>query len=168
MIFTSHRSPIGDVVIGVEKGAIAWLRFEDAHAHAHDHDHDHGHDHDARIAREAARALDAYFDGDLLALDSLELAPRGTNFQKRVWEELRKIPAGTTTTYGHIARAIGSPHAARAVGAANGANPIAIVVPCHRVVGADGTLTGYAFGIDKKRWLLEHEQRNKTGRRLSA
>jgi methylated-DNA-[protein]-cysteine S-methyltransferase len=102
-------------------------------------------------------ALTAYFAGDLGAIDALEVAAEGTPFQRRVWGELRRIPCGSTVSYGHIARAIGSPAAVRAVGAANGKNPIAIVVPCHRVVGASGTLTGYGGGLDRKRWLLEHE-----------
>jgi methylated-DNA-[protein]-cysteine S-methyltransferase len=83
----------------------------------------------------------------------------GTDFQRRVWAALRHIPAGTTTTYGGLARVIGQPSASRAVGLANGANPIAIVVPCHRVIGADGTLTGYGGGIERKRFLLAHERR---------
>ena len=87
----------------------------------------------------------------------LPLAPRGTPFQQRVWAELRRIPHGATISYGELARRVGEPRASRAVGAANGRNPIAIVVPCHRVVGADGSLTGYAGGLDRKRWLLHHE-----------
>ncbi|MSQ42562.1 MAG: methylated-DNA--[protein]-cysteine S-methyltransferase [Dehalococcoidia bacterium] len=87
----------------------------------------------------------------------LPLDPRGTAFRLRVWAALREIPAGETTTYGVIARRVGRPAASRAVGAANGQNPLAIVVPCHRVIGADGTLTGYASGLHRKRWLLDHE-----------
>jgi methylated-DNA-[protein]-cysteine S-methyltransferase len=101
--------------------------------------------------------LGAYFDGDLAALDTVAIDLRGTAFQKRVWSALRKIPCGRTASYGDVAAAIGSPSAVRAVGAANGANPIAIVVPCHRVVGAYGNLTGYGGGIERKRWLLAHE-----------
>lgn len=102
-------------------------------------------------------ALAAYFDGDGRALDELPVAPIGTEFQRGVWDGLRAIPAGETRTYGDLARALGRPSAARAVGAANGANRIALVVPCHRVVGADGTLTGYAGGIWRKRALLRLE-----------
>ncbi len=98
-----------------------------------------------------------YFDGDLHALDDVETDPGGTPFQKVVWSALRRIPIGTTVSYQDLARAIGQPTAVRAVGAANGRNPIPIVIPCHRVIGADGTLTGYAGGLDRKRWLLEHE-----------
>ncbi len=103
-------------------------------------------------------ALAAYFRGDLGAVDDVEVDPDGTSFQRRVWAALRAIPAGETTTYGALARSLGMPNAARAVGAANGANPIWIVLPCHRVIGSDGELTGYAGGLDAKRWLLEHER----------
>ncbi len=103
-------------------------------------------------------ALDAYFAGDLEAVDDIEVATGGTAFQREVWQALRKIPAGTTLSYGRLAARLGRPSASRAVGAANGANPIAIVVPCHRVIGGDGTLTGYAGGLARKRWLLDHEQ----------
>lgn len=105
------------------------------------------------------RAVAAYFGGDMRAIDSIELDPPGTPFQREVWAALRRIPAGTTTTYGRLAAALGRPGAGRAVGLANGANPVAIVVPCHRVIGASGALTGYGGGIERKRWLLDHERR---------
>lgn len=111
-----------------------------------------------RISPRVRRALRRYFDGDLDALADVQVATGGTAFQRRVWSALRDIPAGTTTTYGALARTIGSPNAVRAVGLANGANPIGIVVPCHRVIGASGALTGYAGGIARKRWLLSHER----------
>jgi methylated-DNA-[protein]-cysteine S-methyltransferase len=101
--------------------------------------------------------LERYFEGDLSAFDGLELDPGGTQFQRSVWTALRDIPAGSTTSYSALAREIGSPSAVRAVGAANGANPIWLVIPCHRAIGADGNLTGYAGGLDRKRWLLRHE-----------
>jgi len=104
-----------------------------------------------------ARRLDAYFAGDLRAFDDLAIDPGGTPFQQRVWAELRRIAPGSTTTYGTIARAIDAPTAVRAVGAANGANPIWLVIPCHRAIGADGRLVGYAGGLERKRWLLAHE-----------
>jgi methylated-DNA-[protein]-cysteine S-methyltransferase len=104
-------------------------------------------------------ALEAYFQGDLFALDTLVTHTSGTDFQRTVWHALRAIPAGTTLSYGALAQAIGKPQAMRAVGLANGANPIAIVIPCHRVIGANGTLTGYGGGIARKRWLLAHERR---------
>jgi methylated-DNA-[protein]-cysteine S-methyltransferase len=103
-------------------------------------------------------ALAAYFAGDTGALAAIETETGGTPFQRRVWSALRRIPAGTTTSYGALAAKIGRPGASRAVGLANGANPIGIVVPCHRVVGAKGALTGYAGGVERKRWLLDHEK----------
>lgn len=114
---------------------------------------------DAAQARAAVEAVRAYFDGVPNAFAALPpLAPRGTAFQVRVWEALRALRPAEVTTYGAIARAIGRPSAARAVGRAVGTNPLAIVVPCHRVVGARGALTGYASGLDRKRWLLAHER----------
>jgi len=112
---------------------------------------------DAPRRSEAARALAAYFDGDLDAIVSLPTAANGTAFQLAVWAALRKIPVGQTISYSALAARIGRPKAVRAVGLANGANPIAIVVPCHRVIGADASLTGYGGGLDRKRWLLAHE-----------
>jgi methylated-DNA-[protein]-cysteine S-methyltransferase len=103
------------------------------------------------------QALDAYFAGCIDVLAAVEIATGGTPFQRRVWRALGAIPAGTTVSYGHLAGHLGENRASRAVGAANGANPIAIVVPCHRVIGANGGLTGYAGGLLRKQWLLEHE-----------
>jgi methylated-DNA-[protein]-cysteine S-methyltransferase len=105
-------------------------------------------------------ALDAYFDGDLDVLGDIHVATGGTPFQQAVWKALRKIKPGSTKSYGQIAASIGHPNASRAVGAANGSNPIAIVVPCHRVIGSNGTLTGYGGGLPRKRWLLDHERRH--------
>lgn len=102
-------------------------------------------------------ALRAYFAGDLGAIHELPVALHGTEFQRAVWNALRSIPCGETLSYGAIARRIGRPSAVRAVGLANGANPVGVVVPCHRVIGSDGTLTGYGGGLSRKRWLLEHE-----------
>ena len=101
--------------------------------------------------------LDAYFAGDLAALDAVAVDPGGTDFQSAVWRSLRTVRTGGTTTYSALARQVGSPSAVRAVGAANGANPIWLVIPCHRAIGADGSLTGYAGGLERKRWLLQHE-----------
>ncbi|HKT17103.1 MAG TPA: methylated-DNA--[protein]-cysteine S-methyltransferase [Stellaceae bacterium] len=106
----------------------------------------------------ARRALDAYFAGKLDALDAVATATAGTAFQRAVWDALRRIPAGETLSYGALAARIGRPAAVRAVGRANGANPIAIAVPCHRVIGADASLTGYGGGFERKRWLLAHER----------
>lgn len=98
-----------------------------------------------------------YFAGELSAIDEIPVRTAGTPFQREVWRALRKIPCGTTTSYGKLARSIGHPDAVRAVGTANGANPVAVIVPCHRVIGANGSLTGYGGGIERKRWLLDHE-----------
>ena len=108
----------------------------------------------------AREQLDAYFDMRLTRFD-LPLEPRGTDFQRRVWESLRVIPFGETISYAELARRIDNPKAVRAVGAANGRNPLMIVVPCHRVIGADGSLTGFGGGIERKRWLLDHESRTR-------
>ena len=111
---------------------------------------------------DARDQLERYFDGRLTEFD-LDLAPEGTEFQRRVWHELERIPYGETACYAELAERIGRPGAARAVGAANGRNPIAVVVPCHRVIGADGALTGYAGGIDAKWLLLELEASTTVG-----
>lgn len=103
-------------------------------------------------------ALAAYFAGDLHAIDTLPVETAGTPFQREVWRALREIPCGTTVSYGELARRIGRPAAVRAVGMANGSNPIGVVVPCHRVIGSNGSLTGYGGGIERKRWLLDHER----------
>ncbi|EAQ79151.1 methylated-DNA--[protein]-cysteine S-methyltransferase [Blastopirellula marina] len=105
-------------------------------------------------------ALAHYFTGDLSAIEDLSVCTGGTPFQRDIWKALRSIPAGVTKSYGELARQVGKPNASRAVGLANGANPIAIVVPCHRIIGATGALTGYGGGLPRKRWLLEHEQKH--------
>ena len=113
---------------------------------------------DKEFFREAARQLEAYFSGKLESFD-LKLAPKGTIFQKSVWKALCEIPYGETRTYKDIAVSIGKPKAYRAVGLANNRNPIAIIVPCHRVIGANGKLTGYASGLDVKAFLLKLEEK---------
>lgn len=115
---------------------------------------------EASAPDEIAAALARYFDGELAALDALRTATVGSELQRRVWAALRRIPAGTTTTYGKLAQALGfdDPRAAIDIGAANGANPIAVIVPCHRVIASNGELKGYAWGLHRKRWLLEHEK----------
>lgn len=110
------------------------------------------------LLRECVRQLTAYFAGNLTAFD-LPLHLMGTPFRQRVWEALRTIPYGETRSYGELAAMVGNSKASRAVGGANHYNPVSIVVPCHRVIGADGSLTGYGGGLDMKRWLLEHERR---------
>ncbi|MBC7984862.1 MAG: methylated-DNA--[protein]-cysteine S-methyltransferase [Candidatus Obscuribacterales bacterium] len=111
-----------------------------------------------KVFREVSKQLQAFFAGKLKTFD-VPLAGQGTDFQKTVWQELSKIPYGVTQTYGSIAMRLGNANASRAVGLANGRNPIGIIVPCHRVVGASGLLTGYAGGLHRKQWLLEHERR---------
>ncbi len=101
--------------------------------------------------------LRAYFAGELAAIDDIPTDGGGTAFQRWVWEELRRIPCGTAISYRELAQRLGVPAATRAVGAANGRNPVSIVVPCHRVIGSDGSLTGYGGGLGRKTWLLEHE-----------
>lgn len=110
-----------------------------------------------RHLAKAVKALEEYFAGKRHDFSDLTLAPSGTDFQKRVWQALYKIPFGETRSYGDIARAIDNPKGVRAVGLANGKNPIPIIVPCHRVIGANGTLTGFGGGLPTKKWLLEHE-----------
>jgi methylated-DNA-[protein]-cysteine S-methyltransferase len=103
------------------------------------------------------KAMDDYFSGNLCAIDQIECATNGTPFQQEVWNALRTIPCGQTLSYGALAVRIGKPSAVRAVGLANGSNPISVVVPCHRVIGTNGSLTGYGGGLERKRWLLAHE-----------
>ncbi len=103
--------------------------------------------------------IEAYFDGECDKLEGIACETAGTAFQRAVWAGLRQIPVGETMSYGGLAAAIGSPKACRAVGMANGSNPIGLVVPCHRVIGSNGSLTGYGGGMERKRWLLEHERK---------
>jgi methylated-DNA-[protein]-cysteine S-methyltransferase len=106
--------------------------------------------------KDVAAQLDAYFAGELTSFD-LEMNLLGTPFQRSVWSQLCEIPYGETISYGELARRVGNPNASRAVGLANGRNPVAIIVPCHRVIGANGSLTGYGGGLERKTWLLDHE-----------
>jgi len=119
-------------------------------------------DRDTPTLARASDWLTAYFAGAAAALADLPLDMRGAPFEKRVWMALRTIPPGHTTSYGAIAHVLGAAGASRAVGAANGANPIAIIVPCHRVIGSNGSLTGYGGGLDRKTWLINHERRWRT------
>jgi methylated-DNA-[protein]-cysteine S-methyltransferase len=112
------------------------------------------------VALTTGNAFDAYFEGDVAALDGLPVELHGTAFQHEVWSALRRIPPGEVRAYGVFAERMGRPAASRAVGHANGANPLSIVVPCHRLVAADGSLTNYGGGLERKRWLLDHEARH--------
>jgi O-6-methylguanine DNA methyltransferase len=156
----THASPIGTLRSAVQSdGALVALGFDDAWTPLF-----------ARVAVRFAdprgahgvpvhveRAIEAYFSGEVTALDALPVDPAGTAFQRRVWTALRTIPAGETRSYAAVASLVGAPRAVRAVGAANRANPVAIAIPCHRVIASDGALHGYAGGLERKRWLLEHE-----------
>jgi methylated-DNA-[protein]-cysteine S-methyltransferase len=113
----------------------------------------------ARKQTEVTRAIDRYFHGELATIDSIRVKTGGTDFQQQVWRALRDIPCGSTISYGELAKRIRRPKAVRAVGLANGSNPIGVVVPCHRVIGANGSLTGYGGGLERKKWLLDHESR---------
>lgn len=151
--FTTMKSPAGDILIAGTDNGLTHIKFMEGkkssqidRAWTRDDDRFH----------EAAQQLNEYFDGTRKVFD-LPLAPAGTSFQLSVWNELQRIPWGQTTTYGALAAKLDMPTAARAVGAANGQNPLAIVVPCHRVIGSDGALTGYAAGLPIKRQLLELE-----------
>jgi methylated-DNA-[protein]-cysteine S-methyltransferase len=150
-------SPVGPLTIVAEGGMITGL-YMDAQRHAPDPE-SFGLPADAADEPFATASvqLRAYFDGELTEFD-LPLSPAGTEFQRRVWAGLRAIPYGQTVTYGELARRLGRPAASRAVGLANGKNPISIVVPCHRVIGSDGSLTGYGGGLDRKRFLLALER----------
>ena len=119
-------------------------------------------DRETPVIARTRRWLDAYFAGAGAEVGDLPLDMRGAAFEKRVWKALTRIPPGETTSYGAIAKALGRAGASRAVGAANGANPIAIIVPCHRVIGASGSLTGYGGGLERKTWLIDHERRWRT------
>ena len=116
-------------------------------------------DRDSATLRRTRAWLESYFAGATAEVGDLPLDMRGAPFEKRVWQALTEIPPGETTSYGAIATALHSPGASRAVGAANGANPVSIIVPCHRVIGASGSLTGYGGGLDRKTWLIDHERR---------
>jgi methylated-DNA-[protein]-cysteine S-methyltransferase len=154
------RSPIGEIVVAVHAGRLCALSFAEQWPRRHAQlEKRFGQVEfcDAADPAGVITCLGKYFAGDLGALDAIAVDTGGTPFQQRVWRELRKIPAGHTVSYGHIATAIGAPAAVRAVGAANGSNPVGIVLPCHRVIGSNGQLTGYGGGLERKRWLLAHE-----------
>lgn len=148
-------SPVGPITLVAADGALAWLHMAEQRYPPAAGSFGPA---DAAALAEPARQLAEYFAGSRKRFD-LELALGGTAFQQRVWQELQAIPYGETISYGELARRIGQPTASRAVGLANGRNPVGIIVPCHRVVGADGSLTGYGGGIERKRYLLAFEQR---------
>jgi len=145
-------SPIGALLLISDGEALTGIHFDGRHGMAPTP----GGEHDPVIV-EAARQLRAYFAGERHSF-ALPLRPAGTEFEVEVWEELRRIPYGETLSYGELADRVGNPSAARAVGRANACNPIPIVIPCHRVIGADGSLTGFGGGLDTKRRLLDLER----------
>ena len=146
-----YETPVGKLCIGEENGAITrvtWRQIPEESILE-----------ETELILECKTQLDAYFRGERKGFD-LPLLPKGTAFQQKVWKALTEIPYGETRTYGEMAAAVGNPKAARAVGMANNKNPIGIIIPCHRVVGASGKLVGYAGGMDRKEWLLELEKAN--------
>lgn len=153
MLFLFHPTPIGELLLAGDGASLSLIGFPAGKGRRDPHP---DWTEDQTAFGEAKRQLDAYFEGKLREF-TIPLAPRGTDFQLAVWEALTHIPFGQTIAYRDLAIRIGNPTAVRAVGAANGANPIPIVVPCHRVIGADGSLTGFGGGLDTKRWLLCHE-----------
>jgi methylated-DNA-[protein]-cysteine S-methyltransferase len=142
-------TPLGPLVVTANTKGIESILFRDA-TEAPDHSKD-------MLLQDCKAQFDAYFAGTLQQFD-LPLAAIGTEFQQAVWQQLSKIPFAQLRSYSDIAQALNNPKAVRAVGAANGRNPLTIIVPCHRVIGANGTLTGYAGGLERKDWLLKHEQ----------
>lgn len=154
--YSTLNSPLGELLLVADDAGIRSIHFPSHKGKAEPMEHWRR---DDSGLGEARAQLAAYFSGELREF-SLPLNPRGTPFQKRVWKLLVTIPYGTTTTYGALARRLRMPSASRAVGAANGRNPISIVVPCHRVIGQDGSLTGYAGGLEIKRALLDLESRH--------
>lgn len=149
MEFSYLYCPVGLIQITAEEDAVADISFiEPLAKQVESH---------SNILKEATEQLNEYLEGKRKNF-SFKMSPKGTDFQKKVWQQLLAIPYGETTSYQEIAERVGSPKAVRAVGAANGKNPIGIVVPCHRVIGKNGKLTGYAGGLDRKLWLLQLEQ----------
>ena len=158
---TNIESPIGEITLVARDGVLLLLEFTDA---------------EGRIERALQKRfgdvqfvntenpfglsskINAYFSGDLTSIDNIQTDGGGTEFQQRVWAELRRIPAGETRSYAQIAAAVGSPNAVRAAGSANGANNVAVLIPCHRVIRSDGSMGGYAYGLDRKEKLLKLEQ----------
>ena len=150
---TTIESPIGPLLLSASAGALTGLQMQNQR---HFRELPEGAVHDDVWFTDIKEQLDAYFSGDLREFDvTLNLV--GTDFQRRVWAQLQAIAYGETISYGELAARVGNAHASRAVGLANGKNPVSIIVPCHRVIGADGSLTGYGGGLDRKTWLLAHE-----------
>ncbi|HET6559764.1 MAG TPA: methylated-DNA--[protein]-cysteine S-methyltransferase [Prolixibacteraceae bacterium] len=147
----SYKSPLGFLILKSDGESVTGISFSERELQEMDHA--------CTLLLECKKQLEEYFNGKTLEFD-LPLSPVGTPFQRKVWEELMKIPKGQTITYHELAIRLGDPKLVRAVGTANGRNPVAIVIPCHRVIGAGNKLTGYAGGLNRKLWLLEHERKH--------
>lgn len=147
----SYKSPLGFLVLKSDGEAVTGISFSENEPQEKDQE--------CALLLECKKQLEAYFEGKSLEF-TLPLSPVGTPFQRKVWDELMQIPKGQTITYHQLAIRMGDPKLVRAVGTANGRNPVAIVIPCHRVIGAGNKLTGYAGGISRKLWLLEHERKH--------
>ncbi len=154
-------SPLGKLQIGMTNEHIIHVKYDNEH----NHDEKDTMETLPILAGKVKDQLDKYFSGKRFQFD-LPLLVNGSPFQKRVWTELQRIPFGKTISYAQLARQLGDPKCIRAAAGANGKNPFAIIIPCHRVIGTDGSLTGYASGIEKKRWLLEHENTFSNGLQL--
>ena len=157
--YTNLTSPIGELLLTGDGDALTGVWMQDAKYPPRPVS---GSRKDSSVFKKACQQFAAYFAGELTDFD-LPLSLAGTEFQQRVWNRLCEIPYGKTWSYAQLAEKIGNPKASRAVGLANGRNPIPIIVPCHRVIGANGTLTGYGGGLPRKQWLLAHEQRHRAG-----
>jgi methylated-DNA-[protein]-cysteine S-methyltransferase len=161
--YSHYQAPVGPITLAVSPRGVCALAFSEYWTQLRDELQrrlDAVSFVEADMPPDVRQRLDAYFAGELEALDSIEVDLHGTPFQLKVWAELRKIPAGATRSYHELARAVGCPGGARAAGAANGANPVSLIVPCHRVIRADGGIGGYGGGIERKIWLLRHEGAN--------
>lgn len=158
--YTTCQSPVGELLISSDGEALTGLAME-VQRHGPERSADWIEAPELPVLQRAVDQMELYFAGRLTVFD-LPLAARGTDFQKSVWDELVRIPFGETISYGELATRIGNPSASRAVGLANGRNPIGIIVPCHRVIGAGGSLTGYGGGLERKQTLLEHEKKFST------
>ncbi len=161
------ETPLGTMYLAIRGGALREAGFVETWARPVVEPDESESDALSTEASQVRDAVSAYFDGDVEALDAIEIDPPGTEFQRAVWEAIREVPAGRTASYQDIARAVGKPSAYRAVGTATGRNPVGIAVPCHRIVRADGGLGGYGGGLDRKEWFLAHEREHATHEVLS-
>ena len=159
VLIDAIESPVGVLTVAERAGRVCLLHFGPDGPAVHEM-FDRWYPGEPRVRQPVpgvAAVMGRYFNGEVGVLDAIPVELNGTPFQKNVWQALRRIPAGTTISYAELAKRIGDPAAVRAVGTANGANPVAVIVPCHRVIGSNGRLTGYGGGLDRKQWLLEHE-----------